>query len=128
MKKTKNIFVIIGGINLLLWGLFHLSFWLEPYWKEANEMLKSNEMWSNALHLLNIAVTVFLLAFGFIMLVYRKEILTSKLGRSILFSVALFWLARLVGELAFPGGSIALGIIFLLCVLIYLLPAIIYKK
>jgi len=69
-----------------------------------------------------------MLALGFIMLFYRKEILNSALGRALLIAFSLFWLARLVGEFAFPGGSIILGVILFLCVLIYLIPAIIIKK
>jgi len=48
--------------------------------------------------------------------------------RALLIIFALFWLARLVGEIAFPGGSIGLGIVLFLCVLIYLIPAIIIKN
>jgi hypothetical protein len=129
MEKFRKNLVIIGGVTSLLWGLFHISFWFAPFpidWK--NELIKLTEMNSNIMQMLNIAVTVFLLAFGFIMLFYRREILNSALGKALLIVFALFWLARLIGEIAFPGGSIALGIILFLCVLIYLVPAIITKK
>jgi uncharacterized membrane protein len=53
-----------------------------------------------------------------------KNILVIIGGINFLFSFSLFWLARLVGEFAFPGGSIIFGIILFLCVLIYLIPAI----
>jgi len=129
MEKLRKNLVIIGGITSLLWGLFHISFWFAPFpidWK--NELLKLTEMNSNIMQMLNIGISVFLLAFGFIMLFYRREILNSALGKALLIVFALFWLARLIGEIAFPGGSIALGVILFLCVLIYLIPAIITKK
>ena len=129
MEKIRKKLVIIGGVNALFWGLFHISFWFAPFpvdWK--NELTKLTEMNSNIMQMLNIAVTVFLLAFGFIMLYYRKEVLNSALGKALLLGFALFWLARLIGEIAFPGGSIALGVILFLCVLIYLIPAIKTKK
>ena len=129
MEKIRKTLVIVGGINLLLWGLFHISFWVAPLpidWK--NELIKLTEMNSNIMQMLNIGIVVFLLAFGFIMLFYCREILNLVLGKALLFVFALFWFARLVGEFLFPGGSIAFGVILFLCVLIYLVPAIITKK
>jgi hypothetical protein len=126
MEKVRKILVIIGGINLLFWGLFHLSFWSALDW--SNELIKLTQINSHVMQMLNIAVTVLLSAFGFIMLFYRREILNSALGRALLIIFSLFWLARLIGEFAFPGGSIAFGVILFLCVLTYLIPAIIVKK
>jgi len=129
MEKFRKNLVIIGGVTSLLWGLFHISFWFAPFpidWK--NELMKLTEMNSNIMQMLNVGISVFLLAFGFLMLIYRKEIANSALGRALLIIFSLFWLARLIGEIVFPGGSIVLGVILFLCVLIYLLPAIITKK
>ena len=129
MEKFRKILVIVGGVTSLLWGLFHISFWFAPFpidWK--NELIKLTEMNSNIMQMLNVGISVFLLAFGFTMLFYRREILNSALGKALLIVFALFWLARLIGEIAFPGGSIVLGVILFLCVLIYLIPTIITKK
>ena len=129
MENFKKILVIIGGINFLFWGLFHISFWFAPFpidWK--SELIKLTEMNSNIMQMLNIGIVVFLFAFGFIMLFYCREILYLALGKALLFVFALFWFARLVGEFVFPGGSMAFGIILFLCALIYLIPAIITKK
>jgi len=123
MEKFRSILVIIGGINFLFWGLFHLTFWKALDWK--NELIKLTKMNSNVMQMLNIGISVFLLAFGLVMLFYRKEFLNSALGNALLIVFALFWLARLVGEIAFPGGSMVFGIILFLCVAVYLLPAII---
>jgi len=126
MEKFRNTLVIIGGVNFLLFGLFHLTFWHGLDW--SNELSKLTKINSNVMQMLNIAVAVFLLSSGFIMLFYRKEILNSALGKALLISFALFWLARLVGEFAFPGGSVVFGIILFIVVLIYLVPAIVSKK
>ena len=129
MEKIRKTLIIIGGINFLLWGLYHVTFWFAPFpldWK--NELIKLTEMNSNVMQMLNIGIVVFLLAFGLILLFYCKEILNLALGKALLFVFALFWLARLIGEFAFSGGSIAFGVILFLCVLIYLIPAIITKK
>jgi len=129
MEKFRKNLVIIGGVTSLFWGLFHISFWFAPFpidWK--NELMKLTEMNSNIMQMLNVGISVFLLAFGFLMLFYRREIANSALGRALLIIFSLFWLARLIGEIVCPGGSIVLGVILFLCVLIYLIPAIISKK
>lgn len=126
MEKLRKILVIAGGINFLLFGLYHLSFFFFPEWK--NELNKLTELIGNMVQMSNIGLSVFLLAFGFIMLFYRREILNSALGKALLIVFSLFWLARLVGEFAFPGGSILFGVILFLLVLIYLIPAITTKK
>jgi hypothetical protein len=126
MEKFNKIFVIIGGVNFLFWGLFHLTFRKALDWK--NELQKLTELNSNVMQMLNIGIAVFMLAFGISMLVYQNEFLYSALGRALLIIFALFWLARLVREFAFPGGSIIVGFVLFLCVQIYLIPAIIVKQ
>jgi len=129
MEIFRKNLVIIGGVTSILWGLFHISFWFAPSpidWK--NELIKLTEMNSNIMQMLNVGISVFLLAFGILMLFYRREVANTALGKALLTVFALFWFARLIGEIAFPGGSIALGVFLFLCVLIYLIPAIISKK
>jgi hypothetical protein len=75
MKKLKNVLVIVGGIGLILWGLFHITFWKGLDWK--NELIKLNGMNSNVMQMLNIAVIVLLLLFGCIFLFYRREIIST---------------------------------------------------
>ena len=123
MIKLKNVLVMIGGIGLILWGLFHITFWEILEWK--NELITLNELNSNVMQMLNIAVIVLLLSFGCIFLVCRREIVSTKLGSAILIFFALFWFARLIGEFVFPGGSIMLGLVLFLFVLLYLIPAVI---
>jgi hypothetical protein len=123
MKKLKNVLVIVGGIGLILWGLFHITFWEGLDWK--NELIKLNGMNSNVMQMLNIAVIVLLLSFGCVFLFCRREIVSTGLGTAVLMFFALFWLARLIGEFVFPGGSIMLGSVLFLFVLLYLIPAVI---
>ena len=45
MEIFRKILVIIGGINFLLFGLYHLSFWGFPEWK--SELIKLTELIGN---------------------------------------------------------------------------------
>jgi hypothetical protein len=128
MEKIRKILVTIGGIVSLLWGLFHISFWFSPLFDWTNELPKLNQLNSNVMQMLNIAVIVPLLSIGVVILVCRKDILETKLGRGLLIVLALFWIARLIGEFAFPEGSAGLGVALFICVLIYLIPAVITNK
>jgi hypothetical protein len=123
MEKIKSVLVIIGGISLILWGLFHVTFWVGLDWK--NQLPKLSEINSNVMQMANIAVIVTLLSFGCIFLFYRSEIVSTGLGTAVLLFFALFWLARLIGEFVFPGGSIMLGIVLFIFMLLYLIPALI---
>jgi hypothetical protein len=124
-KRFVKISVIVGGINFLLFGLFHISFWFSPFLDWKNELVGLTQINSNIMQMLNIGISVLLLSFGVIMLSFCSEILYSALGRALLIVSSLFWLARLIGEFVFPGSSIIFGLILLLCVLVYLIPAII---
>jgi hypothetical protein len=128
MEKFRNILVIVGGVNFLLFGLFHIGFWFDPVMDWKNELIKLTQLNSNVMQMLNLAIIVLFLSFGFVMLFYRKEMSNSALGRALLIAFALFWLVRLIAEIVFPGGFIVLGIMLFLCVLIYLIPAIITSK
>jgi hypothetical protein len=128
MEKFRKILVIVGGVNFLLFGLFHIAFWFDPVMDWKNELIKLTQLNSNVMQMLNLAIIVFFLSLGFIMLLYRKEFLNSALGKALLIIFALFWLVRLVAEIVFPGGFIVLGVMLFLCVLIYLIPAIITNK
>jgi hypothetical protein len=122
MEKIRNTIVVIGGILFLIFGLFHITFWFLFDWK--NELIKLNEVNSNVMQMLNIGTVVILLSFGCIMLFYRSEILNTRLGNAILIISSLFFFARLIAEIVFPGSSIIFGLILFLCMLLYLIPAI----
>lgn len=122
MEKLRNTLVIIGGIFFIVFGLFHISFWFLFDWQ--NELAKLNEVNSNVMQMLNIGTVLLLLSFGCILLFYRREILNTRLGKAILIISSLYFFARLIAEFVFPGGSIIFGLILLLCVMIYLIPAI----
>jgi hypothetical protein len=119
----KNTLVIIGGILSLLFGLFHLYLWKLLDWKK--ELIKLKQENSNVMQMLNIGTSVLLLSMGFVLLYFRTEVVFSSLGNAILIILALFYFIRLIMELVFPGRSIVFGFILLICVLIYLIPALI---
>ena len=123
MGNFNNIVVIVGAIIFLLFGLFHLFFWRIFDWK--NDLIKLSQINSNIIQMLNIGTSLLLLSFGFILIIYRIDILSTGLGKAILIVSSLFFLVRLILEFVFPGRSIIFGFILLLCSLIFLIPVFI---
>lgn len=123
MNTLKKILVTIGGVLFILMGVFHLLFWKLFDW--GNELSKLSVTNSNIMQKLNIGLCILLFSFGYILLVNRKEVISTRIGKILLFVSTLFFLIRLVIEFIFPGGKLLFGIIFLICMLVYLIPAII---
>jgi len=121
METLRKTLVIVGGILLIVFGLFHLSFWNLFDWK--NELTKLNLENSNIMQILNICISVLLLSFGFIFIFYRKEILNTGIGRALQIAFSIFFFARLILGFVFPGEPIILSFILLCCALVYLIPA-----
>ena len=122
----RKIFVTIGGVLLILFGLFHLSFWSLFDWE--NELVKLNPANSNIMQMLNIGSFVILFSLGFILLYLRKEILSTQLGRAILFVSSLFFFARLIMEFVFKKPALPIVVVLFICVLVYLIPALTCNK
>jgi magnesium-transporting ATPase (P-type) len=118
--KTKLIFA--GGILSILLGLFHCTFWHSFDW--ATELPKLSTINSNIMQMLDLAVICLLTGLGVILVAYRKEIARSKTGRALLLLLALFYAIRIFGEWYYPEGSVALGAILAIYLLIYLVPAL----
>jgi hypothetical protein len=126
MKKIRNLFVVLGGSIYLLLGLFHTTFWKMFDWEK--ELTKLSQVNSNLMQMLNIGITIMVISLGIILIIYRKEVQSSKLGRALLIVSFLFFLGRMIAEFYFPGGSTAFGMILLLVTLVYLFPAVYVVK
>lgn len=126
MENFRKTMVSIGGITFLFFGLFHMSFWLIFDWKR--ELIKLNLVNSNLMQMMNIGIIVIMLALGAVLLIYKKDILSSGLGKAVLMLSSIFFFVRLIAEFIYPGGSIALGVFLLLCSMIYLVPAVVKAK
>jgi hypothetical protein len=124
MPILQKVLVIMGGILYILGGVFHSLFWKVEFLNWVNELTKLTEINSNVMQMLNIGLIVMFLSFGFIMIYFRNEISSSKLGKALLIFSSLFFLIRLIEEFVFPGSSIIAEVILVVYTLIYLLPVV----
>ena len=122
MKKIRNLLVVIGGAIYLALGLFHTTFWTLFNWDK--ELTRLSQVNSNLMQMLNIGIAIMVISLGLILIIYRREVQNSRLGRALLFVSFLFFLGRMIAEFYFPKGVVPLGVVLFAISLVYLIPAI----
>ncbi len=122
MKFFSNtVIVTIGGVLLVVLGLFHLTFWDLFDW--GNELPKLSKGNSSLVQMMAICTVCYLTSMGLTLLVCRKDITESRVGKLLLLSLSVFFIVRLILEFTFrDGNSVKFITIFLLCIAVYTIP------
>ncbi len=126
MNVLRKILVETGGVLLILFGIFHASFWILFDWKADLPNLEILN--SSIMQILNITLVTLLISRGILLLACKQEILDSKLGRGLLTIISLFFAVRLVCEFVFPEGSVAMACLLFICTLVYFVPVAVQSK
>lgn len=103
----------IGGIINLLLAVFHLLFWTIFDWPDSLACLSAEQ--SSIMQVLNIHLAIGLVLFGYVSLFNGKELQTSRLGMSVQFFIAFFYIARAINEVLFWGLSGVVAIVLFVC-------------
>ncbi|MCP5050655.1 MAG: hypothetical protein GY940_26060 [bacterium] len=124
MKPETVIF--IGGIYNIAFVIFHLTFWKLFRWKAD---LRSLSFINRAvMQILNLCLTFSFVIFAYISIFHNLEMLSTGIGKSLLFLISLFWFFRAIEQIVFFGlkkaASVAFFVIFVIGTLIYLYPFI----
>lgn len=113
--------ILIGGIYHVLFIIFHLFFWKIFNWDVT--LRKLNSIDKSTIQVLNISLTFVFAIFAYISLNYSADLVSTKLGLSIILFISLFWIFRAIQQIYFYGlknrFSILLFIIFILGGVIY---------
>ncbi len=117
-------FLFAGGIFHLALAVFHLFFWRIFHWKE--DLASLTRVNRAIVQILNLCLTFVFFAAAYISFFHAAELLSAPLGRTILASIALFWILRLILQVVFFGArhrlSILFIVIFLIGIVLYLIP------
>jgi len=126
MKRYNQILVTLGGAIYILLAVFNIS--ISLFLQKNPEFSQLNPAFSKISLMLNLGIIVFFFALGTIILLFRKEILTTVLGKAILLMSAAFFLIRGAAEFLFD--KVAYGLIgtMIVCTIIFLIPAFSEKK
>jgi len=95
----RELFVISCGIFNISFGILHLFFWRLFDWK--HDLQKISYYNRATVQILNLRMIYVFISVGFIMVLFRADIMYSVLGDAILVGVLLFWLGRLIEQLIF---------------------------
>ena len=125
MKDIKKTLIVISGCINILFGLLHASFWKTFDWNNNQVIIKT---YSIVMQMLNLGMLVMLFSLGIVFIVFRHEIISSRLGKAILLSMVLFYSARFVADFIFSTTSVFLSALLLLCIILNLIPAIDFKR
>lgn len=110
---SAKVILIIGGVFQVALGLFHILL------GRAIQLGTTMDLDEKALfHMLNVAGTIMVFFFAYVSFFNQKELLTTRLGKSVLVFIMLIYFSRALEEFIFPGFDV---IIFSLCVFVGLL-------
>jgi hypothetical protein len=122
MEKLNKILVTIGGIAYLLFGIFNATFF--KFFRNSPDFAQIKPFLAKIIQMLNVGVVTFFVMLGIVMLMFRNEILNSKLGKALLIGSSAFFFIRGAAEFFFPKCVIPLVFTMILCGAIYLIPAL----
>jgi len=108
--------VVAGGVFAAAFAVFHLFFWKLFRWK--TDLAKLTSLNRAIVQVLNLSLTAAFVVFAYLSVVYSNELLTSDLGRSLLFLIAVFWYLRAVEQIVFFGLRKPISILFFVLFLV----------
>jgi len=124
MSSTAITFLFAGGVFHLALAIFHLFFWRIFHWKE--DLASLTRINRAIMQILNICLTFLFFVVAYVSFAHAEELISTPLGRTILASIALFWIFRLILQVVLFGArhglSILFIVIFLVGIILYLIP------
>ena len=100
-RQSRHWLLLIGGLANLCFAAFHLTFpWLFGWGTDLASLSATNRA---ILYTAHVEMILLLTAFGIISIACRHALVTTRLGRVVARTIALFWLARAIAEIIFFG-------------------------
>ncbi|MCL1838231.1 MAG: hypothetical protein FWG47_02805 [Propionibacteriaceae bacterium] len=138
MNKTVERLILAGGITSMLWAVFHVVVIPQLVSEMATEaggrQVAGVSAMADFILLCNACFVAFLFGVGLVLVVGRKTVRQSIVGRMTLMMLTAFWLVRLITPyFLLPQGVTALqnlgvlDVIFVLMVALYLVPLLVRK-
>lgn len=106
----KKLLLTMGGVFHLLFGVFHI--YLIRAIQVSSTLPPENRP---LMHVFNISLTLIVLFFAYVSFFCQRDLLTTKLGKSILLLIGLYYLIRAADEFIFFKFSF---VPFLPCLLV----------
>lgn len=121
-----NPWLFFCAIYNLGFVIFHLMFWKIFRWKE--DLSSLTQINRSVMQILNLRLTYIFLVMAFVLFAFQAEMMTTRLGQTLLIAFSVFWFMRSTEQVIFFGIknkiSNALLAMFLIGGVIHLLPVI----
>jgi len=118
--------IIAGGAYTVVLIIFHMLFWRIFKWPETLDSL--NYINKATIQVLNISITFIFFIIAYVSFVHTQELLTTRLGNSLLVLISCLWLFRASQQVVFyklkHKASVGLTVFFLIGAFLYGMPVI----
>lgn len=129
MHMTPNGLLIAAAAHSAAFALFHLGFWRLFSWR--TELAKISRVNRGIMQVLNLCLTYVFVATAWLVASHRGELLSTRLGQSVLLGIAGFWALRLAEQFVFfdmkPPRSWVLSGLFLVGAVLHAAPVLLVK-
>jgi hypothetical protein len=119
----KTLFFIGGAFNALLVA-FHLSFWKIFDWPASLAVLSAENR--SIMQVLNIHLALAVALFAWVSFFHWRELTSTRLGRTLAISIAVFYYLRAINQVIFWGvedaGSMVATVVLVLIGVLYTVP------
>ena len=109
--SVSQTLLFAGGVFHLAIAIFHLFFWRIFRWKQ--DLASLTHINRAVMQILNICLTFIFFVMAYISFFHAAELTSSPLGRTILASIALFWVLRLILQFIYFGARHKISIFFI---------------
>lgn len=100
-RQGRHWLLLAGGVANLIFAALHLAFpWLFAWETDLAAVSATSRAIFFTAH---IQIILLLTAFGLISIACRRQMVTTRLGRVVAWTIALFWLTRAIAEIVFFG-------------------------
>jgi hypothetical protein len=111
--KNPDHLLLIGAVFHIAFVAFHLLFWKLFDW--VHDLKKLSHINKSVMQILNLRLIFVFLIFAYISYVNTSEMLTTKLGLTLVAAISLFWGFRSIEQIFYFGvKNFASNILFLL--------------
>jgi len=106
----SELWVTAGGLFAAAFAVFHLFFWKLFRWN--TDLAKLTSLNRAIVQVLNLSLTFVFVIFAYLAFAHSAEVLSTALGRALLFSIAALWYLRAIEQIVFFGLRSRLSMMF----------------
>ncbi len=118
--------IIVAGVYNIVLGAFHILFWKIPLFDWTHELNKISRVNSGVMQIMNLCLIVLFFFMAYVSFFHANELLSTRLGSTILIGFSIFWILRLIEQFIYFGiAGYLFPILFAIGSIAYIIPAVV---